>query len=183
MLDLTMRLQRKGCAFGVGTVVACLLAACSGKSDTAQSTTDLVRIDPCSVLQASDIQSAFGAAPAAPGKRDNMGVVDNCTWSLSSGPDINVSFYNPVGAATTYKPVISPQTPRDKTYETVSGLGDNAVYRDDSRPPAINVSLIVEVVKGMRHFDVHYVDALAKGSGPSKDTMVSLARTVLGRVQ
>lgn len=56
------------------------------------------------------------------------------------------------------------------------------MYRDDSTAP-IHVSGSVEVVKGKRHFDLHYVDAIAKASGPSKDTMTSLARTVLTLVR
>ena len=111
-----------------------------------------------------------------------MGVTDDCSWSLPNGADIHVTFFNPVGSAASYTPQVSSRRPRDKTYEQVSGLGDQAVYREDSSP-AISVSESVEVVKGKRHFDLHYVDATAKAGGPSKDSIVSLARTVLGQLR
>jgi hypothetical protein len=118
-------------------------------------------------------------APKAAGSRENLGPVDKCTWSLPGGGDVYVTFYNPVGTAMLYTPYVSSRRPGDKTYESINGLGDAAVYRDDSSPPVIPVSKSVEVVKGKRHFDVHYVDATPKASGPSRNTMVSLAGTVL----
>ena len=164
-----------------GVALVSVLAACSGRSQSASSDSSAPpHIDPCSVLSQSDIRTALGAAPAA-GKRDNMGLTDDCDWTLPNGADVHVTFFNPVGAAVMYTPQVSSRTPRDKTYESISGLGDQAVYRTDATP-VISVSESVEVVKGKQHFDLHYVDATPKATGPSKDTMMSLARTVLGRV-
>lgn len=89
---------------------------------------------------------------------------------------------NPVGAAAPYTPQVSSRRPKDKTYEQVSGLGDQALYREESSP-AVSVSESVEVVRGKRHFDLHYVDSTPKAGGPSKDSIVSLARTVLGHMR
>jgi len=173
--------QKEQPAIVAALMLACLFAACSRSSGPAISTEPPPRINPCSVLSPADIQSAFGAAPQAAGQRDNMGLVDDCGWSLPSGADVHVSFYNPTGAAVTYTPQVSSRNARDKTYEPVAGLGNQAVYKDDSSS-GVSVSETVEVVKGPQHFDVQYVDALAKGGGPSKDAMVSLARTVASRV-
>ena len=125
----------------------------------------------------------MGTAPKAAGARENLGPVDKCSWSLPGGGDVYVTFFNPVGAAIMYTPYVSSRRPGDKTYEPVNGLGDEAVYRDDSSPPVIRVSKSVEVVKGKRHFDVQYIDATAKASGPSKNMMVSLAGTVLAHTR
>jgi hypothetical protein len=177
-----MRSSGKGRVFGAGTVLVCSLAACSHGSDSAQTQSSVAPVNPCSALAPSDIQTALGKAPASQGSRDNMTVVDKCTWTMPSGGDVDLSFYNPVGAATMYTPQVSSRTSRDKTYETVAGLGDQAVYRDDSSP-AIAVSETVEAVKGQRHFDVQYVDAEGKAGAPSKDAMVALARAVLTHVR
>lgn len=176
-----MKSQKERLAIVVSLMLACFLAACSGGSHSAVSTEPPPRINPCSVLSPGDIQSAFGAAPQAAGQRDNMGLVDDCGWSLPSGADVHVSFYNPTGAAVSYTPQVSSRNARDKTYEPVAGLGNQAVYKDDSSS-GVSVSETVEVVKGPQHFDVQYVDALAKSGGPSKDAMVSLARTVASHV-
>lgn len=162
----------------VGAVLVCLVAACSRSNKAAQTESSTAPIDPCSVLSPGDIQTALGAAPKAAGKRDNMSVTDDCGWTLPSGADVHVTFFNPTGAAALYTPQVSSRQSRDKTYDSVSGVGDQAVYRDDSSP-AIHVSESVEVVKDKRHFDLHYVDVLTNGGGPPKDAMVSLARTVL----
>jgi len=122
-------------------------------------------------------------APKAVGRRENLGVTDDCSWTLSGGGDVHVTFFNPVGAAALYTPHVSARRSRDKTYEPVKGLGDEAVYRDDSSPPVIHISESVEVVKGKRHFDVHYIEAITKTSGPSKNAMVSLAGTVLAHAR
>lgn len=160
-------------------VVMCLLAACSKGSNSAQSDAGPPpHINPCSVLTQPDIQNAFHVAPRAAGKDEDLGPTDDCTWNLPNGADVHVTFFNPVGAAVTYAPEVSPRTARDKTYEPVSGVGDHAIYHDDSSP-VITVSESVEVVKGKQHFDVHYVDATPKAAAPSKSTMESLARTVL----
>lgn len=177
-LSLTMNLQEKRLSMWAGAALVCLLAACSCNSDSAQSDSSAPPIDPCSVLSPGDIKTAVGMPPKAAGKRENMGLVDKCGWSLSGGGDVYVTFFNPVGAAVLYTPQVSSRRPGDKTYESITGLGDEAVYRDDSAPP-VDISESVEVVKGKRHFDVHYVDARPKASGPSKNTMVSLAGTVL----
>lgn len=105
--------------------VLCLLAACSRSSNSTQSeTSPPALIDPCSVLSPGDIQAALGAAPRAAGKRDNLGVTDDCSWTLPNGADVHVTFFNPVGAAVMYTPVVSSRRPRDKTFEPISGLGD-----------------------------------------------------------
>lgn len=165
----------------VGAVLACVLAACSGGSGSSSADATLAPVNPCSVLAAGDIQSALGVSAAGDSKRDNMGVTDSCSWSLSNGADLDVTFYNPANsaAAALFTPSVSSRTPDDKSYEAVSGLGDQAVFRENSRPPIITASEVVEVVKGKRHFDVHYVVAATKASPASKDAMVSLARTVL----
>ena len=168
--------ERLGTCARVAAV--CLLAACSKGSNAAQSEAGPPpHINPCSVLTQADIQSAFHVATQA-GKDENLGPTDDCTWSLPNGADVHVTFFNPVGAAVMYAPEVSPRTARDKTYEPVSGVGDRAIYRDDSSP-VITVSESVEVVKGKQHFDVHYVDATPKAAAPSQATMESLARTVI----
>lgn len=173
--------QKERLAIVASLILVGFLAACSGGSHSAVSTEPLQRINPCSVLSPADIQSALGAAPQAAGQRDNMGLVDDCGWTLPSGADVHLTFYNPTGAAVTFKPQVSSRGARDKTYEPVAGLGDQAVYKDESSQ-AISVSESVEVVKGPQRFEVHYVDALAKSPGPSKDAMVALARTAASHV-
>lgn len=165
-------------------LLAVILAACSGASSSGSSSPSeaaLAPVDPCSVFSAGDIQTALGSAPQGATKRDNMGVTDDCAWTLPSGAELHVTFFNPVGAAKFYTPQVSSKTAREKKYEPITGLGDEAVYRDDSSA-VVTVSESVEVVSGKRHFDVHYVEALGKGVGPSRETMASLARTVLAHI-
>lgn len=177
--------QKKRLGTWAGTVLVCLgfLVACSRSSDSAQTDSLPPPINPCTVLSADDIKTALGAAPKASGIRENLGPVDKCSWSVPGGGDLYVTLYNPVGAAVFYTPNVSSRRPGDKTYESINGLGDEAVYRDDSSPPVIQVSKSVEVVKGKRHFDVRYVDAITRAKGPSKNMMVSLAGTVLAHAR
>jgi hypothetical protein len=172
--------QRTLWAF-TGSFLLCAIAGCGSRSKPAQSASDSQPVNPCSVLSAADIQSTLGAAPQSAGKRDNETVTDDCDWTLPSGAEVHVTFFNAVGAAKFYTPQVSSKRPNDKTYDSVSGLGDQAVYRDESSK-GISVSESVEVVKGQQHFDLHYVDAIAKTAGPSKDAMVSLARKVVAHV-
>lgn len=161
-----------------GASLMCWLAACSSSSNSGSSAASAKPVDPCSTLNAADIQMALGVAPMGEGKRENLGLVDSCTWNLPAA-DLSVSFYNATGAATSYAPTLSSRRSRDKTYAAVSGVGSQAVYRDDSFPPGVAISASVEVVQGNRHFDVHYVDSEGKAAAPSQDALVSLAKTVL----
>lgn len=182
MSSTTVCLHHERLATAAATLIVCLLAACSRSAGPGHAGSSGARVNPCSVLARGDILAALGAAPEGEGRRDNMGVVDRCSWGLPSGADVNVTFFNPVGAATLYAAQVSSRRPRDRTYEPVHGLGDQAVYRDDSSPPAISVSESVEVVQGKQHFELHYVDAGAKASAPPKDSLVSLARAVAAHV-
>lgn len=170
--DLTLRTHGKTMKL-VTALTAAVAVALTRSADAAD-----VKVDPCAVLAPGDIQSALGAAPIAAGKRDNMGLVDECAWTMLDGGDLDVTFYTtPVGA-----PSISSKTARDKTYEAIAGLGSGAVYKDNSNPPVIPVSEVVEVVTDQQHFDVHYVNAAAGTGGQNKDRLIALARTILARL-
>lgn len=107
-------------------------------------------------------------------------MTDKCSWDLANGAGLAVTFYNPSGAAAFYTPTISSRRPDDKTYDSVDGLGDHAVFRENPRPPIISAAESVEVVKGKRHFDVQYVVVSVTHASPAtKDGLLSVARAVL----
>lgn len=176
-----MNPQKKRLSIWSSAILVCLLAACSRSSNSAQSNSSPPPINPCSVLSPADIKAVLGTVPRASGTREDLGPIDKCSWSLPGAGDVYVTFYDQVGPASFMIPSVSPRNSDDKTYDAITGLGDQAVYRDKSS--VVNFSKTVEVVKGKRHFDVTYVDAFTKASGPSKNAMVSLAGTVLAHAR
>jgi hypothetical protein len=154
----------------VGGIVAVSLLGVGGQAAAAKA-------DPCAVVSASDIQHALGLAPAGPGKRDNMGIVDSCSWDLPNAGGLFVTVFVTMAGT----PSLAPRMKNEKIYTPVSGLGNAAVYTNASRPPIFLLSETVEVVAGQRHFDVHYVNTQT-AAGPSRGALIALARTILAHL-